>query len=130
MLDLERMITGKFNHPCIVQWETFNEEDCVAQFNATAVVEYVQSLDPSRLVDTDSGGPANNLHVGDVNDLHTYPYPGDPIPSFHQYGMLGEYGGIGAFVSGHEWVPSMCNSTHHFLTLVVTRWMLCLFSHE
>lgn len=29
-----------------------------------------QKFDPSRLVDTDSGGPANNLHVADVNDIH------------------------------------------------------------
>ena len=46
------MIAGRYNHPCIVQWEVFNEGDCVAQFNAPAMVQLVQELDPSRLVDT------------------------------------------------------------------------------
>ena len=30
-----------------------------------------KSLAPHRLVDTDSGGGANNLHIGDVNDIHS-----------------------------------------------------------
>jgi hypothetical protein len=49
---------------------------------------------------------ANDLHIADVNDWHTYPYPGHPMPSATQYAMLGEFGGVGAFVAGHEWVPS------------------------
>jgi hypothetical protein len=24
--------------------------------------------------------------------------------------MVGEYGGLGAFISGHEWVPSRCET--------------------
>ena len=43
-------------------------------------------------MDTDSGGGANNLHIGDVNDIHSYPYPGDPKPSQSQYAMIGEFG--------------------------------------
>ena len=64
--ELKDMIDGVGNHPSIIQWETFNEGDCVRQFNATAVVEWVQGYDAYRLVDTNSGGPANDLHVGDV----------------------------------------------------------------
>ena len=41
-----------------------------------AVVRWVQSYDSTRLVDTDSGGPANDLHVGDVDDMHV----GGPSP--------------------------------------------------
>ncbi len=37
----------------------------VGHFNASAVVDWAKKYDTSRLVDTDSGGPANNLHVGD-----------------------------------------------------------------
>eukprot|EP01105_Mastigella_eilhardi_P009344 TRINITY_DN2211_c1_g1_i10.p1 TRINITY_DN2211_c1_g1~~TRINITY_DN2211_c1_g1_i10.p1 ORF type:complete len:418 (-),score=82.25 TRINITY_DN2211_c1_g1_i10:152-1405(-) len=113
MDDLKAMITGLYNHPSIVQWVTFNEGDCVGVFDANSVVEMVQQWDPSRLVDTNSGGPANDLHVGDVNDVHNYPYPGDPKPSATQYAMQGEFGGIGAFVSGKEWVPSMCSTYLH-----------------
>lgn len=38
---------------------------CLTSFTVNA-----QNFDPSRLVDTDSGGPANNLNVADVNDIH------------------------------------------------------------
>ena len=44
----------------------------VSHFNATAVVDWIKNYDPSRMVDTDSGGPANNLHVGDVNDVYHF----------------------------------------------------------
>lgn len=47
---------------------------------------------------------------GDVNDIHTYPYPGTPKPSASQYGMIGEFGGIGAFIAGKEWVPGKCHT--------------------
>lgn len=65
------MMTGpRYNSPSIFMWTVFNEHDCVAQFNATQVVTMVQQLDTTRLVDTDSGGPANNLHIADANDIH------------------------------------------------------------
>jgi beta-galactosidase/beta-glucuronidase len=108
--DMTRMINGKYNHPCIVQWTTFNEGDCYGVFDVPSIVSLARSLDPTRPVDTDSGGGANDLHIGDVNDIHTYPWPGYAIPSTTQYGMLGEYGGMGAYVSGHEWVPGQCQS--------------------
>jgi hypothetical protein len=108
--DLRAMIANVKNHPSIVQWTAFNEDDCWEQFNVLATVNMIKSLDPTRPVDTDSGGGANNYGYGDVNDIHTYPYPGDPIPSSTQYGMIGEYGGIGAFVAGHEWVPGQCQT--------------------
>jgi len=111
--DLKAMITGLYNHPCIVQWTVFNEGDCVGQFNVRTTVSFAQALDNTRLFDTNSGGPGNDLHIADVNDIHTYPWPGDPKPSGTQYAMLGEYGGVGAFVSGHEWVPNQCQTYLH-----------------
>ena len=113
MQELKDMIDGRGNHPCIIQWETFNEGDCVSQFNASAVVEWVKEYDPHRLVDTNSGGPANNLHVGDVNDIHSYPYPGKPSPSETQVAMVGEFGGIGTFMTGHEWDADKCHTYLH-----------------
>ncbi len=89
----------------------FNEGDCVGVFqNVTAVVEWVKAYDPHRLVDTNSGGPANGLGVGDVNDVHDYPWPGDPSPSATQYAMVGEFGGLGAFIEGHMWAPGECGT--------------------
>eukprot|EP00658_Telonema_sp_P-2_P073210 TRINITY_DN62268_c0_g1_i1.p1 TRINITY_DN62268_c0_g1~~TRINITY_DN62268_c0_g1_i1.p1 ORF type:complete len:198 (-),score=68.65 TRINITY_DN62268_c0_g1_i1:142-735(-) len=79
-------------------------------YDVAGIVELARQLDPTRLVDTDSGGEANNLHIGDVNDIHSYPYPGDPSPSSTQYGMIGEFGGIGAFVLGKEWKPHSCHT--------------------
>jgi len=114
MQELKDMIDGRGNHACIVQWETFNEGDCVKQFNATAVVEWTKAYDPHRLVDTNSGGPANNLHVGDVNDIHSYPYPGKPAPSATQYAMIGEFGGIGTFQPNvHQWANTECHTYLH-----------------
>ena len=60
------------------------------------------------MIDTDSGGGANKLGLGDVNDIHSYPFPGNPTNTTHQYGMIGEFGGIGAFTAGHMWTTRGC----------------------
>ena len=116
--DMKRAIMGRKNHPSIVQFTTFNEGDCWKVFqdkpyDVAGIVALAHSLDPTRLIDTDSGGGANNLHIGDVNDIHSYPYPGDPTPSTSQYAMVGEFGGIGAFVEGKEWKPNSCHTYLH-----------------
>ena len=63
-------------------------------------MRWVQSYDSTRLVDTDSGGPANDLHVGDVDDMHVGgPSPKNPHkPGPRQYMMDGEYGNIEIWV--------------------------------
>ena len=116
--DFKAMVAGRGNHPSIVQIETFNEGDCWGVFKAkpfdvASIVALSKQLAPDRLVDTDSGGGANNLHIGDVNDIHSYPFPGDPQPSKSQYAMIGEFGGIGAFVEGKEWKPKACHTYLH-----------------
>ena len=72
--DLRAMINGRYNHPSIVQWEVFNEGDCWGVFDVPSMVQLTQQLDSSRLVDTDSGGGANDLHIANVNDIHTCEY--------------------------------------------------------
>lgn len=112
--DLVAMIASRGNHPSIVQWETFNEQDCYGVFDTPPhsvadIVDLARSTDwEGRPVDTDSGGGANYDASGDVNDIHSYPNPGNPLPSGTKYAMLGEFGGIGTFTSGKEWVPNQC----------------------
>jgi len=113
--DMRAAIEGRGNHPCIVQFQTFNEGDCWRVFtekpyDVQGIAELAKKLDPTRLVDTDSGGAANDYKYADVNDKHSYPYPGDPLPSKTQYAMVGEFGGIGAFIEGKEWVPGACHT--------------------
>ena len=113
--DLKAMVLGRSSHPSILQWTAFNEGDCWNVFNTTpydvkGITDLIKTLDPTRPVDTDSGGGANDQKIADVNDVHTYPYPGDPVPSLQQYAMIGEFGGIGAFVQGKEWVPEKCGT--------------------
>lgn len=99
-------------HPCILQIEVCNESDSVRNKTfADAVpgmVSYLQSALPNHLVDTDSGGPLNSLHIGSVDDLHTYPTVGLPATSSTQYGMVGEWGGFGLYPAGHEYHPGKC----------------------
>lgn len=89
-----------------------SQGDCIGVFdNVSEIVSWVQAYDPSRLVDTNSGGPGNDLHVGDVNDIHSYPWPGSPSPSATQYAMVGEFGGIGSWTTGeNEWANGQCGS--------------------
>ena len=58
--DFKAMVAGRGNHPCIVQFETFNEGDCwsvfkTKPFDVAGIVALSKQLDPTRLVDTDSG---------------------------------------------------------------------------
>jgi hypothetical protein len=115
--DLHAMIYGRGNHPSIIQWTLFNEGDCVGVFNQaspytfTELMSGIRMIDwQHRLIDMDSGGPANapGVNIGDVNDIHTYPYPKDPAPTKSMYAMVGEFGGMGYFQPGKEWVPGGC----------------------
>lgn len=88
------------NHPCIVAWVPFNE--AWSQFQTEKAVEFTRSCDPTRLVNSASGG--NSYPVGDIFDSHNYP---NPAMKFTSGGLLidvlGEYGGIGFPVEGHLW---------------------------
>ena len=120
--DYTAMLHGRANHPSVLQWTVFNEADCVTQLGnafAAEMVRFTQDFQAapgvpsySRLVDADSGGPANALHLGDVYDNHDYPDPNDfaSVTPAAQYTMIGEFGGIGAFVGGKEWVPGQCHT--------------------
>ncbi len=89
-------------HPCIVVWVPFNEG--WGQFDTEKVVEFTRAADPSRLINSASGG--NSLMCGDILDSHNYPRPVMKFRSGgQQIDVLGEYGGIGLAVEGHVWQP-------------------------
>ncbi len=88
--------------PSIVVWVPFNE--AWGQFKTVEVVEWTQQFDPTRLVNSASGG--NYFDVGDILDLHHYPDPRMPRADLfgkEQAIVLGEYGGLGLPVENHTW---------------------------
>ncbi|MFL5746351.1 MAG: glycoside hydrolase family 2 TIM barrel-domain containing protein, partial [Niastella sp.] len=91
-----------YNFPSIVVWVPFNEG--WGQFKTKDIVQVTQQQDPSRLVNSASGG--NFERVGHICDLHNYPEPLMPDPALFgakQVLVLGEFGGLGLPVEGHTW---------------------------
>ncbi|HEV2831058.1 MAG TPA: glycoside hydrolase family 2 TIM barrel-domain containing protein [Hanamia sp.] len=96
------IIDGLYNFPSIVVWVPFNE--AWGQFKTEDITNWTKAKDPSRLVNSASGG--NFYPVGDIEDLHNYPDPAMPRPDL--FGakkalVLGEFGGLGLPVQGHTW---------------------------
>ncbi len=90
------------NFPSIVVWVPFNE--AWGQFKTKEMTELTKRLDPSRLVNSASGG--NFFNTGDILDIHHYPDPQMPDPQFFgkdQVLVLGEFGGLGLPIEGHTW---------------------------
>jgi len=90
------------NFPSIVVWVPFNE--AWGQFKTVEITEWTKKKDPSRLVNSASGG--NFFLTGDIIDLHNYPHPAMPSPDVFgakRVLVLGEFGGLGLPVSGHMW---------------------------
>ena len=91
-----------YNFPSIVVWVPFNE--AWGQFKTKEIVEWTMQKDPSRLVNTASGG--NFETVGHIIDLHNYPEPLMPDPTLFgkdRILVLGEFGGLGLPVENHTW---------------------------
>ncbi len=96
------IINALYNYPCIVVWTPFNE--AWGQFKTVDIANWTKQKDPSRLVNSASGG--NFYTVGDIVDLHNYPDPAMPRPDIFGSKMalvLGEFGGLGLPVDGHTW---------------------------
>lgn len=90
------------NHPSIVVWVPFNE--AWGQFKTKEIVTKTMQRDPSRLVNSASGG--NFEPVGHIMDLHNYPEPLMPDPALFgskQILVLGEFGGLGLPLEDHTW---------------------------
>ncbi|XVV13153.1 AbfB domain-containing protein [Actinoplanes sp. CA-131856] len=103
MIDQHKGITS------IVQWVPFNEG--WGEYDAGRIADLVKSLDPTRMVNHNSGSnccdsdpdPGN----GDVIDDHAYVGPGiSRPPTATRFVVNGEYGGLGLRSAGHEWPTS------------------------
>lgn len=92
-----------FNFPCIVVWVPFNE--AWGQFKTVEITTWTMQKDPSRLVNSASGG---NFHeTGHILDLHNYPGPVMAKPEIFgtkQAIVLGEFGGLGLPLENHTWL--------------------------
>ncbi|MFD1771679.1 glycoside hydrolase family 2 protein [Sphingobacterium suaedae] len=90
------------NFPSIVVWVPFNE--AWGQFKTEEITDWTLKYDPSRLVNSASGG--NFVYKGHILDIHNYPDAAMPDPNI--FGdkfvlALGEFGGLGLPVEGHTW---------------------------
>ncbi|ASV29010.1 glycoside hydrolase family 2 protein [Maribacter cobaltidurans] len=90
-----------YSVPSIVVWVPFNE--AWGQFKTEEIAEWTKTYDPSRLVNSASGG--NFYRTGDIVDLHNYPAPAMYLYDAQRVNVLGEYGGIGLPVKNHLWKP-------------------------
>lgn len=96
------IMDANHNFPCIVVWVPFNE--AWGQFKTGEITNWTKQYDPSRLVNSASGG--NFFPVGDIMDLHHYPAPAMPRPDLFgakQAVVLGEFGGLGLPIDQHTW---------------------------
>ncbi|WP_145246803.1 sugar-binding domain-containing protein [Aeoliella mucimassa] len=101
---LKALIDNLENHPAIVMWIVFNESQ--GKHDTAKLVRIVRDLDPSRLVNEDSGfqghgGPYRGF--GDLFDCHPYPAPRVFDAPEGKAFALGEYGGIGLKMGNNPW---------------------------
>ena len=112
-IELQRMIRVLAHHPSIVVWVLHNEG--WGQFDTKALTERIRGLDPTRLICASSGWL--DVGAGDMIDKHDYsPKPTPPNPDGKRALVMGEYGGAGWPVEGHQWDPSLRNwgyQTYH-----------------
>ncbi|RFM26543.1 glycoside hydrolase family 2 [Deminuibacter soli] len=108
--ELKDIMDDHYNSPSIITWVPFNEN--WGAFDVKEITGWVKQYDPSRLVNGNSGFNNNpgfqkaygDPGNGDYVDTHIYigPY-GASVPDASRAASLGEFGGVGLFVSGHMW---------------------------
>ncbi|MDT0677876.1 glycoside hydrolase family 2 protein [Autumnicola musiva] len=95
----KRIMDYLYSYPSIVVWVPFNEG--WGQFKTMEITEWTENYDPSRLINSASGG--NHFQTGDILDLHNYPDPSLYLYDAQRVTVLGEYGGIGLALEDHLW---------------------------
>jgi alpha-L-arabinofuranosidase B-like protein/glycosyl hydrolase family 2 len=103
--ELRTMIDQHRSSPSVVHWIPFNEG--WGEYDPARIADLVKAYDPSRLVTNNSGSNCCGFDGGngDFVDEHVYVGPGNTVPSATRAASLGEYGGLGLKVAGHEWSP-------------------------
>ncbi|KZV89224.1 alpha-L-arabinofuranosidase B [Exidia glandulosa HHB12029] len=104
--ELRRMIDQLRGITSIVQWIPFNEG--WGEYDEARIADLTKSFDSTRPINGNSGSnccgrdPGN----GDIVDDHIYVGPGSThTPTATRFAQLGEFGGLGLRVAGHEWQP-------------------------
>ena len=104
--EYDRIIDQHRSSPSLVLW--VNQNEGWGQYDQARLADKVKAYDPTRLVDNMSGvnccGAVDGGN-GDVVDHHVYVGPGTTVPSATRAAVLGEFGGLGFKVAGHEWYP-------------------------
>jgi hypothetical protein len=98
-VELQRMVDHLRNSPSVIVWVPFNE--AWGQFDTNGVTAWLEKYDPTRLVNSASGG--NDFGYGHIKDDHFYPGPGAPPAEVTRAAVLGEFGGLGLPIAGHTW---------------------------
>lgn len=91
----------------ITTWVVFNEG--WGQHNTVEIVNKVMNHDPSRIIDGVTGW--TDRGVGHMHDVHNYPVSSMILPqnNMDRISVLGEFGGYGWPIEGHQWNPEMRN---------------------
>jgi beta-galactosidase/beta-glucuronidase len=97
--ELREMVKFLYNSPSVITWVPFNES--WGQFETPRVVEFIKSLDKTRLIDPASGWWDEK--IGDIFSIHDYPGPKMPKLDDKRPVALTEYGGLGLPIEGHLW---------------------------
>jgi hypothetical protein len=103
--ELSAIVSQHRSNPSIVMWVAFNEG--WDQFDEAQITHQIRRLDPTRLVDTDSGSAnccnATQVPSSSVFDTHLYFGPFAVHAGRHAT-VIGEYGGVLPFPPpGHAW---------------------------
>lgn len=103
--ELHAIVVQNRSYPSIVTWIPFNEG--WSQFDSSGITREVKSLDPSAVVDSDSGSAdcCNAIEPGnsDINDTHLYSGPFS-VSADSRASTIGEYGGVLAYPpQAHRW---------------------------
>lgn len=105
-LEMRRMMGRLHNAPSVIVWVVNNEG--WGQYESKALAQWVKAIDPSRVVNANSGWL--DMNVGELYDIHTYQeVPIQPEQKSDRAIVVGEYGGVGWPIADHLWNPQMRN---------------------
>ena len=106
----EANVNQLYNYPSIVCWVLFNEGWYT--YDQPRLTQWLQQQDHTRLINGHTGenygkdGPqdlAGKWANSDLTDIHDYPGPGIAPALPGKARVLGEWGGVGVPVKGHQW---------------------------